>query len=94
MCGLSVETKGLNDLENVGRYLLIRLVYGIYGWEEVLEALSVDKREMHPTEIPGKWVFDRLFDTLPGATNSLFFATVEDEKLDTEPCRTRLARAI
>ena len=47
-----------------------------YRWEEVLERLGVDEREVHAAEHPGEGVSDGGFETVPGAADFLLLASV------------------
>lgn len=48
-------------------------------WEEVLEGLRVDEREVHAAEHPGERVSDGFLEAVPGAANLFLLASVGQE---------------
>jgi hypothetical protein len=50
-----------------------------YGGEEIFKRLGIDEGEVHCAEHPSKWICDRCLQTVPGAADGFFLATVGEQ---------------
>lgn len=59
--------------------LLFRSKHMTYGWEEVLERLSVDEGEVHAAEHPSERVLDGFLEPVPSAADLFLLSAVGEE---------------